>query len=132
LGIFPLLIGGNCIAGIGVLISIVYFAGGGTHAIGFFGPLLLVGAGNGLTLPTANAGIVSVRPHLAGSAAGLGGAIQIGGGAALSVLGGVLLSPTSGAMPLLLIMLASCILGIVMALYTRAVARKVAQSENTI
>ena len=38
-------------------------------------------------LPSANAGVVSVRPHLAGSASGLGGAMMIGGGALLSAGG---------------------------------------------
>jgi DHA1 family bicyclomycin/chloramphenicol resistance-like MFS transporter len=57
-----------------------------------------------MTLPNANAGIVSVKPHLAGSASGLGGALTIGGGAALSVLAGALLTPDSGPMPLLLVM----------------------------
>ena len=32
-----------------------------------------------VTLPSANAGLVSVRPHLAGSASGLGGALYVGG-----------------------------------------------------
>ena len=38
-------------------------------------------------MPNATAGLLSVRPHLAGSASGLGSAIMIGGGAALSVFG---------------------------------------------
>lgn len=55
-------------------------------------PLALIGVGNGVTLPSANAGMVSVQPHLAGSASGLGGAMTIGGGAALSVLASSVLS----------------------------------------
>lgn len=73
----------------------------------FFGLVISVGLGNGIMLPSANAGLLSVRPELAGSAAGLGGAITIGGGAALSMLAGLVLSPTSGPLPLILIMLAS-------------------------
>jgi DHA1 family bicyclomycin/chloramphenicol resistance-like MFS transporter len=61
-----------------------------------------VGLGNGITLPSANAGIVSVRPHLAGSASGLGGAMMIGGGAALSALAGAILSAESGPYPLII------------------------------
>ena len=61
---------------------------GSSRRSSFFGSILFVGVGNGLLLPSANAGIVSVRPHLAGSASGLGGALMIGGGAALSVLAG--------------------------------------------
>jgi MFS transporter, DHA1 family, multidrug resistance protein len=58
----------------------------------FFGSFFFVGIGNGLVLPNATAGMLSVRPHLAGTASGLGGAIMIGGGAALSALAGALLT----------------------------------------
>lgn len=121
-GIFTIMIMGAVVAGIGVVISLLYFYFGYTHAIGFFGPLFLVGMGNGLTLPSAMAGIVSVRPHLAGSAAGLGGAIQIGGGAALSVFAGLILTPESGPAPLLWLMLTAAVIGIGFTLYTRQVA----------
>ena len=46
-----------------------------------------------------------MQPHLAGSASGLGGALLVGGGAALSVLAGALLGPGTGAWPLLWVML---------------------------
>ncbi|MEL7117033.1 MAG: Bcr/CflA family drug resistance efflux transporter, partial [Pseudomonadota bacterium] len=45
--------------------------------------------------------LLSVRPHLAGTASGLGGAIMIGGGAALSALAGALLTKEAGPFPLL-------------------------------
>lgn len=75
----------------------------------FFGMFFFVGAGNGMVLPGAIAGSMSVRPHLAGSASGLGGTIMIGGGAALSALAGAMLTRESGAWPLVAIMLASSI-----------------------
>jgi DHA1 family bicyclomycin/chloramphenicol resistance-like MFS transporter len=53
----------------------------------FFGFMTFVGLGNGMVLPNATSGMLSVRPHLAGTASGLGGALMIGGGAALSALG---------------------------------------------
>jgi len=71
----------------------------------FFGFMIFVGIGNGLILPNAIAGMLSVRPHLAGTASGLGGTIMMGGGAALSVLAGAVLKPDSGPFPLLWIML---------------------------
>ncbi|MFV0493152.1 MAG: multidrug effflux MFS transporter [Pseudorhodobacter sp.] len=79
----------------------------GASPAAFFGMMVGVGIGNGLVMPSANAGMLSVRPHLAGSAAGLGGAFMIGGGAALSVLAGFILRPETGPMPLILLMLAS-------------------------
>ena len=91
----------------------------------FFGLIITVGLGNGIMLPSANAGLLSVRPELAGSAAGLGGAFTIGGGAALSVLAGVLLTPSSGPMPLILLMLASSAASIVCVLWVMARARAI-------
>jgi MFS transporter, DHA1 family, multidrug resistance protein len=91
--------------GLGLLALLVFL--GFTSANLFFGLIISVGLGNGIMLPSATAGMLSVRPQLAGSAAGLGGAITIGGGAALSVLAGVVLTPHGGAMPLILLMLAT-------------------------
>ncbi len=91
--------------GLGLLALLVWL--GFTSANLFFGLIISVGLGNGIMLPSATAGMLSVRPQLAGSAAGLGGAITIGGGAALSVLASVVLTPTSGSMPLILLMLAT-------------------------
>ena len=105
--------------------SIVTFAFEASHPLAFFGYMVFLGLGNGISLPSANAGVVSVRPHLAGSAAGLGGALMIGGGAGLSVLSGSMLSPETGPYPLLYIMLMSSIAGAAMALYVMHVARQV-------
>ncbi|WP_410216879.1 multidrug effflux MFS transporter [Paracoccus sp. (in: a-proteobacteria)] len=75
----------------------------------FFGAIAAMGLGNGMVLPNANAGIMSVRPELAGTASGLGGALAVAGGAALSALAGALLQPGSGATPLLVIMCISAL-----------------------
>jgi len=73
----------------------------------FFGLMAFIGVGNGLALPSANAGILSVRPDLAGSASGLGGALMMAGGAALAALAGAVLHQGTGEMPLVLVMLGS-------------------------
>lgn len=73
----------------------------------FFGLMAFIGVGNGLALPSANAGILSVRPELAGSASGLGGALMMAGGAALAALAGAVLHQGTGEMPLVLVMLGS-------------------------
>ncbi|MCC5992611.1 MAG: multidrug effflux MFS transporter [Rhodobacteraceae bacterium] len=83
----------------------------------FFGCFIFMGLGNGILLPSATAGMMSVRPHLAGSASGIGGAIMIGGGAALSALAGALLTPESGAGPLIWLMVATTALSIAPILY---------------
>eukprot|EP01042_Synura_sphagnicola_P025392 gene25392-32609_t len=51
-----------------------------------FLPLAISAVGNGLTLPGATAAALSARPELAGSAAGLAGAIQLGSGAIAAAL----------------------------------------------
>ena len=126
IGINSMLLAGNLIVALGLLGSIATFAAGITHPMSFFGYMIFLGLGNGIALPSANAGVVSVRPHLAGSAAGLGGALMIGGGAVLSVLSGALLSPQSGPYPMLYLMLLSSIAGALTALYVIHVARQVA------
>ncbi|MGP9805618.1 multidrug effflux MFS transporter [Paracoccus sp. NSM] len=77
--------------------------------LAFFGAIAFMGLGNGMVLPNANAGMMSVRPELAGTASGLGGALAVAGGAALSALAGALLQPGSGAGPLLVIMCGSAL-----------------------
>ncbi|MEX0409233.1 multidrug effflux MFS transporter [Aquibium sp. LZ166] len=122
-GINIMMLSGNVLASVGGLASIVLFWLGYYHPFSLFGPAMLVGVGNGLTLPNAVAGIVSVRPRLAGSASGLGGAMQIGAGAALSVVSGAFLTVESGPYPLLWVMLLSSIAAGCMALYGMYVDR---------
>ncbi|NDV01009.1 multidrug effflux MFS transporter [Pseudoroseicyclus tamaricis] len=73
----------------------------------FFGFMPLLGLGNGMMMPSATAGSLSVRPELAGTASGLGMAIAIGGGAVLSALAGSLLSGSGSPLPLQWIMAGS-------------------------
>jgi len=91
----------------------------------FFALVISLGLGNGIALPSANAGMLSVRPHLAGSASGLGGAFMIGGGAALSALAGALLGPQSGPLPLVLLMLVTSTVAVVCAVWVIGRARAV-------
>ncbi len=128
-GINTMLLAGNIVAGCGMIGSIITFSMGATHPLAFFGFMAFMGLGNGISLPSANAGVVSVRPHLAGSAAGLGGALMIGGGAVLSVLSGAMLGPQTGPYPILYLMLLSSVFGAGMALYVMHVARQVALGE---
>ncbi|MFB7143241.1 multidrug effflux MFS transporter [Agrobacterium deltaense] len=106
-GITRMMLSGNVIAIAGIATTMLLISAGAESAYAFFVPLALIGVGNGVTLPSANAGMVSVQPHLAGSASGLGGAMTIGGGAALSVLASSVLSREDGTWPLLLVMLAT-------------------------
>ena len=104
IGVNRMVFVGSLINAIGISLSIIIFwLGFGTQWT-FFGFMTFVGLGNGMIIPNATAGMLSVRPHLAGTASGLGGSIMLGGGAGLSALAGVLLVPGSGPWPLLWIM----------------------------
>ena len=94
----------------------------------FFGFMIFVGLGNGLTIPNATAGMLSVRPHLAGTASGLGGAMMIAIGAALSTLAGAFLVPGSNEMPLLMLMWFSSLSGVAVIIYVRQRNKKLKES----
>ncbi|KPA22102.1 Bicyclomycin resistance protein [Shimia sp. SK013] len=111
-GVNRMVLAGCTIAGLGVALSLSIFAAGYGSALVFFGFMTFVGIGNGLAIPNATAGALSVRPHLAGTASGLAGAIMLGGGAALSALAGALLSTETGAFPLLWLMCATSVAGL--------------------
>src|SRR5215212_2835657 len=72
---------GTSIALGSVTVMAAAFAMGFMHPAALFLPTFFVGAGNGLVLPSGVAGAVSVKPDVAGAAAGLSGSFQIGFGA---------------------------------------------------
>ncbi|UWQ55068.1 multidrug effflux MFS transporter [Leisingera caerulea] len=113
LGVNRMVLWGCVINGGGVLLSLLIAMAGADSVITFFGLMCFVGLGNGMAIPNATAGAISVRPHLAGTASGLSGAIMIGAGAALSAFAGMLLVPGSTAVPLLVIMFATAACGLV-------------------
>nr|WP_319948276.1 multidrug effflux MFS transporter [uncultured Shimia sp.] len=113
IGVNRMILWGCYVNVFGMALSLaIFLAGAGTEE-SFFGLVVFVGLGNGMTIPNATAGALSVRPHLAGTASGLAGAIMIGGGAALSALAGALLTPERGAYPLLWIMLIVSVMAVV-------------------
>ncbi len=93
--------------GMGVLALLTWIGLSGPYR--FFGSMIMPGLGNGIALPNANAGLLSIRPELAGTASGLG-AIVIGGGAALPALAIALLPPGSGELSPVLLMFGSSVL----------------------
>lgn len=111
-GINMMALYGCVVSIIGLGLSLLVSMAGFNSAILFFGFCTLLGLGNGLMLPNATAGLLSVRPRLAGTASGLGGALMIGGGAALSQVAGGLLSIETGTIPLQVLMLASAVLAL--------------------
>ena len=124
-GINKMALAGTVVNTFGMAILALLAAMGYENAPLFFGLIISVGLGNGIMLPSANAGLLSVRPALAGSASGLGSAFTIGGGAALSALAGAVLTPTSGTMPLILVMLITSAISILCVLWVMQRARAI-------
>ena len=105
-----MIMGGAILATTGMGLALIFTQFPNPAPIAFFGPVVMVGLGNGMTLPNAMSGMMSIRPHLAGSASGIGGTIMTGGGAILAAITGAILVPGMGPEPLILIMLAaSCL-----------------------
>ena len=116
-GINRLIRAGGIVGCLGIGVAAVITVLGGASPFVFFAACSFVGLGNGLVIPNATAGMLSVRPHLAGTASGLGAAIMIGGGAALSVLAGVMMQRDGGSLTLMAIMFSSLSLGLLAILY---------------
>ena len=112
IGVNRMVLWGCIINGGGVLASLLIAMAGADSVFTFFGLMCFVGLGNGMAIPNATAGAISVRPHLAGTASGLGGSIQILGGAALSAIAGAMLTPGKGEFPLIWIMFGTALAGV--------------------
>lgn len=106
-GIDALILSGSAITAAMLAIALAVTLAGGEGPLVFFGAVSIMGIGNGLTMPNAMAGMMGVRPDLAGTASGFGGAMMVAGGAVLASLAGVLLVPGSGSAVLLAIMAVS-------------------------
>lgn len=124
------MIAGRLVACGGLALGLLFLAAGVTHVATFFGACVFVGIGNGITLPSANAGALSVQPRLAGSAAGLSGALTVAGGALFAAATGWVLTAVAGSDPrtaaaaLLAMMLLAAALSLAAALATRRLARQ--------
>lgn len=89
-----------------VLMAVLFivFPHGGPMTV--FLPQFIISYGNGLLLPNAIAGAVSIRPEAAGAASGLTGFVQMATGAAAAQTISMLLPGSTTAMPMALMMFA--------------------------
>lgn len=131
IGLNRMVLWGSMVTSLGMITSITLYASGLTHPLAFFGLVVTVGLGNGMIIPNATAGMLSVRPHLAGTASGLGGAFMVGGGAAMSVLAGVLLPLGTGPYPLQALMLTTSIGSSLAVLYVMRRDKELSRQSDT-
>lgn len=118
-----MMIAGRVVALCGLTAGLLFYAVGEVSVFTLFGATIFAGLGNGLTMPSANAGALSMRPQLAGSAAGLAGATTVAGGALLTSIVGAVLSAEHGVWQLLAAMLLCVLAGLAAALYVQRVDR---------
>jgi Bcr/CflA subfamily drug resistance transporter len=125
LGLAPLILTGRAVALMGLGLGAAAFLGGAAHPVTLFAATICVGFGNGLTIANTNAGMISVRPDLAGSAAGLSGALQLFIGAGLTSITLLLISAGSTPLRLLSLMMVTALIALLAGvLATRGAARR--------
>ncbi len=127
-----MMISGRIVACAGLIVGLLLFQAGFVTVASLFGATVFVGLGNGLTMPSSNVGALSVRPKLAGSAAGLSGALTVAGGAVLTSITGSIVTEENGAYPLLGMMLFSALMALVAALYVLGIDRREERENQTI
>jgi len=108
-----MVLGGLLIELAGALLALVLIlATPDVGPIMIFAPAALIYIGNGVALPNAIAGAVSVRPQAAGTASGVAGFVQMGYGAVVSQVINYPLAGATSAMPLVLAILVQAIAGV--------------------
>ncbi len=122
-GVNRMIMGGNVLVLAGMVLALVLTSALPEEPMAFFMPVFFIGLGNGITLPNANAGIVNVRPAIAGAASGLGASVQIGGGAAFATLTAYGISYEDGPASLIGFIITSIVCAIVSALYVMHIER---------
>ncbi|MGA0236457.1 MAG: hypothetical protein ACO3NE_12800, partial [Alphaproteobacteria bacterium] len=80
-------------------------------------PLALLGAANGFSVQPSHAGVISINPRLAGSAAGLSGAMVYWIGAGASALMSYLLSENPSLQFFIWLLVGATVMGLLPALF---------------
>lgn len=124
-GVNRMVLAGTLVASLGLAVQLALFGVGLDGPEIFFGFMIVMTIGNGMVMPNSVAGLLSVRPQLAGSASGLSGALQIGGGALYAALAGSMLTEESGAAPLIMLMLGAAVLATLSILYVIHRSRRI-------
>jgi MFS transporter, DHA1 family, multidrug resistance protein len=110
IGAVRLVFVGTLISTAGMVIGLYFALIGPWNPPTLFLPLAFNAIGNGLTIPSATAAALSVRPDLAGTAAGISGAAQLGTGAVAAVIAGFVVE--IWAPSLVILMLACTLIGL--------------------
>ncbi len=112
------------LACVGLSIGLALSLSGTTQVLALFGPCIFIGLGNGLTMPAANSGAMSVRSDMVGTAAGLAAALRIAGGALIGSIAGLFLERSATIHTLFVLMLVSAMLALLAALWAAVIERR--------
>lgn len=102
------------VVGLGAALPIWWLGSG--SAVSLFMMIPVIGLANGISTPAGMAGAMSVRPDLAGSAAGLTGAVTVGCAAAMTAVSGALLGATPDPARMLWLLWALALLSVLASL----------------
>jgi len=111
LGINRLIVFGSITAVVGLVIAFGFLWQGILMPITLFFPVMITIFGNGMAMPNTQAGAINVFPHMAGTASGLSGFLQMAVAAAASQTVAIFHDGT--AFPMLYFMMAGVILSII-------------------
>jgi MFS transporter, DHA1 family, multidrug resistance protein len=114
-GVARMILAGSALAFVAASLPGLFFLVGLGSAPALFAPMMLIGLANGISLPSAISGAISVHPEIAGAAAGLSGATQIGTGAVLSAIVGAALGAGASPMPMFVLMSIAALLALAVA-----------------
>jgi MFS family permease len=108
---------------IGLSVGLALSLSGFAQVLALFGPCIFIGIGNGLTMPAANSGAMSVRSDMVGTAAGLAAAMRIAGGALIGSIGGLFIAQSATIHTLFTLMLISAVLALLAAIWAASIGK---------
>lgn len=124
LGPMQLIFAGRVLPLCGLGLGLAVYGLGSSSILPLFTATMTVGLGNGLTVANANAGALSIRPDLAGSAAGIVGAFTLTAGAGLTAVATMVLSHSAAPVRLLALMICAVLASLICALAARHLERR--------
>lgn len=125
-----MMLAGRLCAFTGLLVGFTALTIGWVSPYVFFGSTVFVGIGNGLTLPNSNAGVMSVREGVSGTAAGLQSALMSAVGAVLTMLAGIMIARWAEPQALIGLMLVIASVALAAAFWARRLETAHDAAEN--
>jgi len=119
---------GRTLTFLGLLVGLGLAVSGATHPLAFFGPCVAVGLGNGLTMPTANARVLSIHPSLAGTSAGLAAALTVFGAGVIAFASGLMVNATNASVAVIGLMLTTSLLSFAAVMFIAHAERHAARA----